>query len=98
MFGLVGFVLPEEAVRGFGTWFFQRMCELLAFEIERSGEHPALWEKKGVSLYTLSDAGTNGLPGRRDKFMCSCIRIMRNRTMDDAAASPVRNRLPSSAS
>lgn len=52
MFGLAGFVLPSDEVRGFGTWFFQRKCELLAFEIERSGKPPALWEKKGASLYT----------------------------------------------
>ena len=55
VFGLAGFVLPAEAVRGFGTWFFQRKCELLAFEIERSGEYPALWEKKGASLDTLTN-------------------------------------------
>ena len=42
MFGLAGYVLPVETVRGFGIWFFQRKRELLAFEIERSGEHPAL--------------------------------------------------------
>ena len=54
VFGLAGFVLPAEAVHGFGTWFFQRKCELLAFEIERSGGHPALWEKKEASLYTLT--------------------------------------------
>lgn len=53
VFGLAGFVLSSEVVRGFGTWFFQRKCELLAFEIERSGKHPALWEKKGASLYTV---------------------------------------------
>ena len=47
VFGLAGFVLPAAEVRGFGTWFFQRKCELLDFEIKRSGEHPALWEKKG---------------------------------------------------
>ena len=52
VFGLAGFVLPAAEVRGFGTWFFQRKCELLDFEIKRSGEHPALWEKKGASLYT----------------------------------------------
>ena len=40
-------MLAAEAVRGFGTWFFQRKCELLGFEIERSGEHPELWGKKG---------------------------------------------------
>ena len=40
VFGLAGFVLPAVEVRGFGTWFFQHKCELLKFEIERSGEHP----------------------------------------------------------
>ena len=55
VFGLAGFVLPAEAVRGFGTWFFRRKCELLAFEIRRSGEHPALWEKKGSGLYTFTN-------------------------------------------
>ena len=53
VFGLAGFVLPSNEVRGFGTWFFQRKCELLDFEIKRSGKHPALWEKKGSSLYTV---------------------------------------------
>ena len=52
VFGLAGFVMPSEHLRGFGTWFFQRKCDLLAFEIERSGQHPALWEKKEASLYT----------------------------------------------
>ena len=28
---------------------------MLAFEIEQSGEHPALWEKKGSSLYTVTN-------------------------------------------
>ncbi len=55
VFGLAGFVLPSEQVRGFGTWFFQRKCELLAFEIDRSELHPALWEKKGSSLYTVTN-------------------------------------------
>ena len=53
VFGLAGFVLPSEQVRGFGTWFFQRKCDLLAHDIERSGQHPAQWEKKGASLYTV---------------------------------------------
>ena len=52
VFGFAGLVLPVDEVRGFGTWFFQRKCELLQFELGRSGEHPALWEKKGSSLYT----------------------------------------------
>ena len=55
VFGLAGFVLPSEEVRGFGTWFFQRKCQLLDFEITRSGEHPALWEKKGSRLYTAAN-------------------------------------------
>ncbi|MCY3875041.1 MAG: DUF3800 domain-containing protein [Rhodobacteraceae bacterium] len=55
VFGLAGFVLPADEVRSFGTWFFQRKCELLQFEIIRSGEHPALWEKKGSSLYTVAN-------------------------------------------
>ena len=55
MFGLAGFVLPAAEVRGFGTWFFQRKCELLDFEIKRSGEHPAEWEKKGASLFTVTN-------------------------------------------
>ena len=55
VFGLAGFVLPAAEVRGFGTWFFQRKCELLDFEIRRSGKHPALWEKKGASLFTVSN-------------------------------------------
>ena len=55
VFGLAGFVMPSEHLRGFGTWFFQRKCDLLAFEIERSSQHPALWEKKGASLYTATN-------------------------------------------
>ena len=55
VFGLAGFVLPADEVRGFGTWFYQRKCELLAFEIGRSEKHPAEWEKKGSSLYTATN-------------------------------------------
>ena len=55
VFGLAGFTMPADEVRGFGTWFFQRKCELLDFEIRRSGEHPAVWEKKGSSLYTVKN-------------------------------------------
>ena len=55
VFGLAGFVLPADEVRGFGTWFYQRKCELLDFEIGRSEKHPALWEKKGSSLYTVTN-------------------------------------------
>ena len=55
VFGFAGLVLPVDEVRGFGTWFFQRKCHLLDFELERSGEHPAQWEKKGSSLYTVTN-------------------------------------------
>ena len=57
VFGFAGLVLPVDEVRAFGTWFFQRKCELLQFELERSGEHPAVWEKKGSSLYTAVNVG-----------------------------------------
>ena len=55
VFGFAGFVMPAEEVRGFGTWFYQRKCELLDFEIRRSGKHPATWEKKGASLYRAAN-------------------------------------------
>ena len=55
VFGLAGFVLPLDEVRSFATWFFQRKCQLLEYEITRSGKHPALWEKKGSSLYTAKN-------------------------------------------
>ena len=58
VFGLAGFVLPLDEVRGFATWFFQRKCHLLAYEINQSGKHPALWEKKGSSLYTARNVST----------------------------------------
>ena len=35
VYGLAGFVLPADQVRGFGTWFCQHKCELLGFRIER---------------------------------------------------------------
>lgn len=55
VFGLAGLVLPADQVRNFGTWFFQRKCELLAWEIKRAGAHPATWEKKGAALYTTTN-------------------------------------------
>lgn len=47
--------MPLDQVREFGTWFYQRKQDLLRFEIERSGHHPATWEKKGASLYTVKN-------------------------------------------
>ena len=55
MFGLAGFVLPAAEVRGFGTSIFQRKCQKLDFEIQRSGEHPAVWETNGASLFTVTN-------------------------------------------
>ncbi|OSM06751.1 DUF3800 domain-containing protein [Magnetofaba australis] len=52
VFGFGGIVLPWNAARPFGSWFYQRKNELLDWEIKRSGEHPGRWEKKGASLYT----------------------------------------------
>ena len=55
VFGLAGFILPSKRVRNFGTWFFQRKLELLSYEINDSEKHPANWEKKGSSLYTVKN-------------------------------------------
>ena len=55
VFGFAGLLMPVEEVRAFGTWFFQRKRELLGFEIRRSGKHPAVWEKKGSSLYRVAN-------------------------------------------
>ena len=38
VFGLAGFVMPSEHLHGFGTWFFQRKRDLLAFEIRSSAQ------------------------------------------------------------
>lgn len=53
VFGLGGVVLPYPQVRRFSTFFFQLKNRLLEFELSRSGELPAKWEKKGSSLYTI---------------------------------------------
>lgn len=55
VFGLAGYVLPVDQVRGFGTWFYQRKCQLLDWEIKRSGQPAYLWEKKGAALYTVAN-------------------------------------------
>lgn len=55
VFGLAGFVLPADEVRGFGSWFYNLKCKLLAEEIKQSGKHPTQWEKKGASLYTVNN-------------------------------------------
>ena len=55
VFGLAGYIIPASQIRSFGTWFFNRKCQLLSWEIEQSGEHPAIWEKKGSALYTVKN-------------------------------------------
>lgn len=55
VFGLAGLILPADQVRSFATWFYQRKCQLLDYEIKLSKEHPATWEKKGASLYTVKN-------------------------------------------
>lgn len=55
VFGLGGFVLPYCRVRAFSTYFFQLKNNLLAFELNKSGTHPAKWEKKGSALYTIKN-------------------------------------------
>lgn len=54
-FGLGGVVLPYSEIRKFSTFFFQLKNRLLAFEQRRSRVHPAKWEKKGSSLYTIKN-------------------------------------------
>lgn len=47
VFGFGGFVMPAEEVRGFGTWFYRRKCELLDFEIRRSAARARAWCFRG---------------------------------------------------
>jgi hypothetical protein len=58
VFGLGGFSLPVEKVRGFGSFFQNLKNELLAWEIAQSGTHPGRWEKKGSSLLTTTNIDT----------------------------------------
>ena len=55
VFGLGGVVLPYEQVRNFSTYFFKLKNRLLDYELKKSGVHPAKWEKKGASLYTVTN-------------------------------------------
>ena len=48
-------MLPFDQVRTFATVFFKNKSGLLKREIDRSGRHPAQWEKKGSSLYTTKN-------------------------------------------
>lgn len=55
LFGLAGMALPANRVRNFSSFFFELKKNLLSFEIQRAQCHPAVWEKKGSSLYTLKN-------------------------------------------
>ncbi|HHP4843840.1 TPA: DUF3800 domain-containing protein [Acinetobacter baumannii] len=55
VFGLGGIAIPYDQVRPFSTYFFKLKKNLLAFELNQSGTHPAKWEKKGSSLYTYKN-------------------------------------------
>lgn len=55
VFGLAGYIIPASEVREFNRWFYKRKCDLLSWEIEQSGKSPAIWEKKGSSLFTVKN-------------------------------------------
>lgn len=55
VFGIGGIAIPVEKVRSFSTYFFKLKNKLLKFELDRSNTHPAKWEKKGSSLYTVKN-------------------------------------------
>jgi len=55
VFGLGGFYLPFDGVRGFSTWFYKLKSNLLSFEIQRSSAAPYHWEKKGSALFTTTN-------------------------------------------
>jgi hypothetical protein len=55
VFGLGGIVLPYTKIRPFAMWFYKLKINLLKYEIEKSGVHPAQWEKKGSALFTIQN-------------------------------------------
>lgn len=55
VFGLSGIVLPADRVRAFASYFYRLKCNLLDFEIKRSGKPAYQWEKKGAALYTTEN-------------------------------------------
>lgn len=50
VFGLAGFMLPEQAVRSFATFFLQLKTETFRHDLDANGAMPAKWEKKGTSF------------------------------------------------
>jgi hypothetical protein len=52
VFGVSGFIMPEENVRYFSTWFYKLKHDLFLPEIEASSRHESAWEKKGNEIFT----------------------------------------------
>jgi hypothetical protein len=52
VFGVSGFILPEQYVRHFSTWFYQLKHALFQAEIAASTRHESAWEKKGNEIFT----------------------------------------------
>lgn len=50
VFGLAGFILPENAIRPFATYFLKQKEFTFKSDIEKSGKMAAKWEKKGTSF------------------------------------------------
>lgn len=64
VFGMAGIVMPVSEVRQFSTFFFKLKNRLLQWEIQQAQNeaqanstdfHVAKWEKKGSSLYTVTN-------------------------------------------
>lgn len=47
VFGLAGYVMPSDQVRGFATFFLQLKQHMFAAELAQYHDNPATWEKKG---------------------------------------------------
>jgi hypothetical protein len=52
VFGVSGFIMPEERVRHFSTWFYQLKHDLFSADIAASSRHESAWEKKGNEIFT----------------------------------------------
>lgn len=58
VFGLAGIAIPVSEIRAFSTYFYQLKGRLLKFEIDQhkaKGLPEYEWEKKGASLFTLTN-------------------------------------------
>lgn len=55
IFGIGGFVLPQERVRDLSMWFYKVKTTLFHKEIAASQKHPSVWEKKGNTVFTNSN-------------------------------------------